>query len=412
MADGAEGGDGGLPNEGVGVGRRRRGEALDDPEGRRLPVAPFAERPRRRLGHERVGVVEEGEEIDVGMGARLGRGAPANVRGGVGEGGRELVVGEAMQPGQGAEGGRPHRRGRVMEERPGGVGVIGVAGDGRATPALVRLRIGVHDADIVVARGKSSPAGMPHWSRMSDTQRVLLAVLTAFLLVSGLAVVVAERNQEPASAETPLLQAAPTTTTIPPTTVPPPPETTVAPPPPEVTKPAPLAGGAVVPPKNSYAPEPIQEIGIIEIPKIGLRHKVMHGITLRNIDRGPSHWPGTPLPGEQGNVVFMGHRTTHSRPFFRINELVPGDEIRFEVAGVKSTYLVTGHEIVTPDRLDIVKPTVDPIVTIFACHPPGSARQRYVVRGSLVVPPAVEESPAPAPAPAGEAAPPSEAPQS
>lgn len=249
---------------------------------------------------------------------------------------------------------------------------------------------------------------------MSDTQRVLLAVLTAFLLVSGLAVVVAERNQEPASAETPLLQAAPTTTTIPPTTVPPPPETTVAPPPPEpkVTKPAPLAGGAVVPPKNSYAPEPIQEIGMIEIPKIGLRHKVMHGITLRNIDKGPSHWPGTPLPGEQGNSVFMGHRTTHSRPFFRINELVPGDEIRFDVAGVKSTYVVTGHEIVTPKRLDIVNPTAEPILTIFACYPPGSARFRYVVRASLVAAPAAAEPAAPEPAPAGESAPPPEAPPS
>ena len=244
---------------------------------------------------------------------------------------------------------------------------------------------------------------------MSDTHRVLLAVVTGLLLVSGLAVVVAERDEEPAAAETPLLQVAPTTTTtLPPTTVPP--ETTVAPPPPpEVTKPAPLAGGAVVPPKNSYAPEPIQEIGIIEIPKIGLRHKVMHGITLRNIDHGPSHWPGTPLPGEPGNVVFMGHRVTHSHPFRRIHELVPGDEIRFEIAGVKSTYVVTGHEIVTPNRLDIVNPTPNPIVTIFACHPPGSARQRYVVRGALVAPPAAEGAPPPATEgePTPEATPPS-----
>ena len=242
---------------------------------------------------------------------------------------------------------------------------------------------------------------------MSDTQRVLLAVVTAFLLISGLVVVVAERNEEPVAAETPLLQVAPTTTTttLPPTTVPPP-ETTVAPPPPQVTKPAPRAGGAVVPPKNSYAPEPIQEIGIIEIPKIGLRHKVMHGITLRNIDHGPSHWPGTPLPGEQGNVVFMGHRVTHSKPFRRIHELTPGDQIHFDIAGVKSTYAVTGHEIVTPDRLDIVNPTAEPILTIFACHPPGSARQRYVVRAALVPPPEAQPAEAaPPPAEPSEDAP-------
>ena len=243
---------------------------------------------------------------------------------------------------------------------------------------------------------------------MSDKQRVLLAAVTGLLLLSGLVVVVAERDEEAASAETPLLQVAPsTTTTLPPTTTTLPPETTAPPPPePKVSKPAPLAGGAVVPPKNSYAPEPIQEIGIIEIPKIGLRHKVMHGITLRNIDHGPSHWPGTPLPGEPGNVVFMGHRVTHSHPFRRIHELTPGDEIRFEIAGVKSTYVVSGHEIVTPNRLDIVNPTPNPIVTIFACHPPGSARQRYVVRGDLVqAAPATEAAPPPA-EPAPEAAPP------
>ena len=245
---------------------------------------------------------------------------------------------------------------------------------------------------------------------MSDSHRFLLSIVTGLLLFAGLVVVaIDETDPTKASAESPLLQAAPeavwpTTILEPPTTAAP--STTAAPPAPAAAEsegPGVLAGGAVVPPKNSYAPEPIQEIGVIEIPKIGLRHKIMHGITLRNIDHGPSHWPGTPMPGELGNVVFMGHRVTHSHPFRRINELAPGDEIRFEVAGVKSVYLVTGHEIVTPNRLDIVNPTAEPIVTIFACHPPGSARQRYVVRGALVQ----AEAPAPEPAATEEAPPPS-----
>ena len=243
---------------------------------------------------------------------------------------------------------------------------------------------------------------------MSDSHRFLLWIVTGLLLFAGLTVVaIDETDPSKAAAESPLLQVTPeaswpTTILEPPTTAAPS-TTAAAPPPARVSEGSgTLAGGAVVPPKNSYAPEPIQEIGIIEIPKIGLRHKIMHGITLRNIDHGPSHWPGTPMPGEMGNVVFMGHRVTHSHPFRRIHELVPGDEIRFEVAGVKSVYLVTGHEIVTPKRLDIVNPTAEPIVTIFACHPPGSARQRYVVRGALVQ---AEAPPAEAPAPAEETPP-------
>lgn len=228
---------------------------------------------------------------------------------------------------------------------------------------------------------------------MSDSRRFLLWLVTGLLLFAGLTAAVYEETAPVpvAAAESPILQVAPTTT-APPTTVPP---TTVA----ETTTtqpaaPAKASGGAVAPPRNAYAPEPIKEIGRIEIPKIGLDHKVMHGISLRNIDLGPSHWPGTPLPGENGNTVFAGHRTTHTKPFRRIHELVPGDEIFFTVAGVRSRYTVTGHEIVTPDRVDIVNPTPDPIATLFACHPPGSARYRYVVRATL----ATVEPPAPAPA--------------
>jgi len=162
-----------------------------------------------------------------------------------------------------------------------------------------------------------------------------------------------------------------TTTTVPPTTVPP------------VTA-ATLQSGAMRVPKNSYAPEPIIQIGQLEIPKIGLVTPIMHGITLRNIDLGPSHWPGTAMPGEVGNTVFAGHRVTHTHPFLHIDQLVPGDQLIFTVNGIRSVYSVTGHEIVKPDALWIADPTPTPTATIFGCHPPHSASYRYVVRASLV----------------------------
>jgi sortase A len=39
--------------------------------------------------------------------------------------------------------------------------------------------------------------------------------------------------------------------------------------------------------------------------------------------------------------------------------------------------------IVKPTQLEIVDPTPTPVATIFACHPPGSAKYRYVVRLAL-----------------------------
>lgn len=156
---------------------------------------------------------------------------------------------------------------------------------------------------------------------------------------------------------------------------------------PEITTTAPTPTSVrtpVTPPDDPYAAEPIREIGFIEIPKIGLRHRLFHGISLRNIDQGPSHWPGTALPGETGNVVIAGHRVTHSRPFRNIHQLVVGDLVHFEVAGVRTTYAVTGSEVVAPTAIHIVNQTTTPTGTLFACHPPGSARQRYVVHLGLV----------------------------
>jgi sortase A len=168
--------------------------------------------------------------------------------------------------------------------------------------------------------------------------------------------------------------------------------TTTAAPAPAVAAPTPAAqgtGGVGRPrpmsvPKNSYAPEPIQEIGTIEIPKIGLVSKIYHGITLRNIDLGPSHWPGTAFPGENGNAVFAGHRVTHTHPFRNIDQLAQGDLVYFTINGQRTTYVMTGSLIVQPKDTWIADQTDTPTATLFGCHPPGSARFRYVVKLALV----------------------------
>lgn len=137
-------------------------------------------------------------------------------------------------------------------------------------------------------------------------------------------------------------------------------------------------------PADPYAKEPLVEIGTITIPRIGLNHRLFHGITLNNIDHGPSHWPGSAYPGQAGNAVIAGHRVTHSRPFRNIDQLAAGDQVIFLVRGIRSVYSVVGHDIVTPKATWIANPTLTPTATLFACHPPGSAKLRYVVRLGLV----------------------------
>ena len=157
--------------------------------------------------------------------------------------------------------------------------------------------------------------------------------------------------------------------------VPPPTVTTVPP-----AAPAPRTR-PVAPPANERAKAPIVKIGEIRIPKIGLVHPVYEGVTLTVIDHGPGHWPGSAVPGQLGNAVFAGHRVTHSHPFRHVDKLVPGDEINFVMPNGTFTYKMTKQEIVKPTDTWIVNPTQTATLTLFACHPPGSAAKRIVIRG-------------------------------
>lgn len=132
-------------------------------------------------------------------------------------------------------------------------------------------------------------------------------------------------------------------------------------------------------PADAYAQEQIKYIGTISIPKIGVSEPMYDGVTLWNIDKGPSHWPGTPYPGQTGNAVIAGHRVTHTHPFLHIDQLQPGDQVIFNAFGFRSVYIVTSHEIVAPTDTAIANPTPNATATLYSCHPPHSAAYRYVV---------------------------------
>jgi sortase A len=141
----------------------------------------------------------------------------------------------------------------------------------------------------------------------------------------------------------------------------------------------------IAPPTDINAKEPVIELGRIMIPKIGVDMPLYEGIRMSTLDLGPGHWPGTAMPGEIGNVVVGGHRTSKHRVFRHLDDLVAGDQIVFQDANGEHVYLVNRVEIVNPTDVWIINPTDTPTVTLFACHPPGSTRQRIVVFADLQV---------------------------
>lgn len=147
------------------------------------------------------------------------------------------------------------------------------------------------------------------------------------------------------------------------------------PPPPPLPVPAPLPDPA--------ARRDLVEIGRIQIPKTGVDQPVREGVEQMVIDAGPAHWPGTAAFGAWGNVVLAGHRTTHTEPFLRNAELVPGDDIVLSDATGTYHYAVTSIEVVPNTALWIVDQHPGRTLTIFTCHPIGSSAERLVVHAEL-----------------------------
>jgi len=138
------------------------------------------------------------------------------------------------------------------------------------------------------------------------------------------------------------------------------------------------------PPADDRAPTPEIRHGLLEIPAIGLAQPFFEGVTLTAIDRGPSHWPGTAMPGELGNVVIAGHRTTRTRPFWDLDLVQPGDELVFTMdSGDRWVYTLDRIEIVDDEDIRIIDQGYGYTATLFGCHPKGSARQRIVAHFTL-----------------------------
>ena len=136
----------------------------------------------------------------------------------------------------------------------------------------------------------------------------------------------------------------------------------------------------------------------LRIPDIDVDKIVVEGVQVSDLKRGPGHYPDSPLPGQPGNAAIAGHRTTYGAPFNRLDELEQGDEILVTTAQGAFRYEVQRQLIVNPDQVEVLDEFGDDRLTLTACHPKYSARQRIVVVASLVG----DAAPGPATGPSGD----------
>lgn len=123
------------------------------------------------------------------------------------------------------------------------------------------------------------------------------------------------------------------------------------------------------------------------IPKLGLDAVVVEGVDEASLRRGPGHFPGTAMPGEQGNVGIAGHRNAWGRWFKNLHKLEPGDNLSLVTETATYRYRVTGKWITHAYDWSVVEPTPSPSLTLITCELPVQKKQRLVVRAVLVTPP-------------------------
>lgn len=132
-------------------------------------------------------------------------------------------------------------------------------------------------------------------------------------------------------------------------------------------------------------------VAIIRIPKIDVEKAVVEGVSVDALKQGPGHYPTTPMPGQPGNAAIAGHRTTYGAPFYRLDELAPGDPILVTTRQGEFTYEVRESKIVKPTQNEVLDPSEENLLTLTTCNPRFSAAQRLIIIAVLV------DEPAPAP---------------
>ena len=153
------------------------------------------------------------------------------------------------------------------------------------------------------------------------------------------------------------------------------------------------ATGTATLPDVDLSPPSGDAFAILHVPRFGSDYAVpvVEGTGTADLKEGIGHYTGTAMPGQVGNLALAGHRVTYGKPFNLVADLQPGDAVVVATATQWFTYRVRSSQIVSPAQVSVIAPVPDQPgaaptqawLTMTACHPMHSARQRYVVHALL-----------------------------
>jgi sortase A len=124
-------------------------------------------------------------------------------------------------------------------------------------------------------------------------------------------------------------------------------------------------------------------VALLQIGRIGLREVVVEGTTPEDLKAGPGHLRATALPGEFGNAIIAGRRTTYGAPFGQLDQLQSGDPISVTTGQGVFTYTVSQVRQVRPGDADPLVGSLDSRLTLVTSDPAFVATGRLVVIAKL-----------------------------
>src|SRR6476646_323003 len=99
----------------------------------------------------------------------------------------------------------------------------------------------------------------------------------------------------------------------------------------------------------------------------------------RIVDAGPAFYPGSGRPGQPYTIAIAGHRTTHTRPFWSLDQVARGDKIVIVWHGRPHPYTVTSTRVVAPSDWSAAEDLGHERLILSTCTPRFTARQRLIV---------------------------------
>ena len=120
-------------------------------------------------------------------------------------------------------------------------------------------------------------------------------------------------------------------------------------------------------------------VALLDIPRIGLSTMVVNGTTPDDLKQGPGLFRNGATPGEFGNAVIVGRRTTYGGPFGDVDHLANGDHITVTTGQGVFEYTVSNVHRSDAGSPDALNGTLDSRLTLLTSDP------AYVPDGRLVV---------------------------